>query len=332
MKNIKEILSYAAVIMGGVLGAGFVSGKEAVAFFGAPGAAAPIIFCAVFLVCLLTYCGFAAKNNACSAEEVNFLCFGKAATAVNVLFLTSYMIVTSTMLAGAEECMSGISETKLPVFGFLCAVAAALILKYGLNGIKKFNAAAVPVIIVFLIAVIFVKPENAVSNGDAAQPAAFYKPALYAFFNIVMSAGVLAALSRGTERKTRVSAAVISSVAVTALTVAVQIIIAKHSVFDAPLPLLKIADSGIMRIFGIIAMLLAILTSLAGNAYPLVSAVETVVGDRTVASAAVFFCALLLSFAGFDFIVSYVYPFIAAVGLVMMIFIACKTFASARRG
>jgi uncharacterized membrane protein YkvI len=312
MKNVFRQIS---VILGCVLGAGFVGGKELLVIFRGASVFSPLLFAVVFAGIVYILQRFAADNTIADAD-----CFCRAllpnhTTIVNIFLLLSYFVVVVTMLAGANVCLNQLFGLtgKVPIFSFLTAILAWLVMRKGTGGLELFSKIAVPVILVYLLVVYcFFGGEMRINTTPTLLP-----PVNYAMFNAVMAVGVVCSFSRGSTKRETLVSTVIVGVVLFVFTLLQLAVLCGNSGSDVPLLMLT-KKSPALFIAGAVVVMLAILTSLLSNALPIVQYVEGFVGDFSIATSVVFFVALLLSQLGLTFIIKYFYPAVSVLGVGMM--------------
>lgn len=131
------------LVIGTVIGAGFASGREIVAFFGVTPspwvallcAAITFVMCAVFLL-------VGKKAEARDIGEVNARLAGRADNILNLVMLFNSAISLAAMLAGFDSLFSAFCPIK-PLYSIIFAAISVLIVTKGLDGLIKCNAVLV---------------------------------------------------------------------------------------------------------------------------------------------------------------------------------------------
>ena len=201
MRKVLFLFADAAVIVGGVIGAGFASGEEvALYFYGKnallSSAVAFVVFFAVFYVFLSIGRKFAELENNVGnslADKPNPF----VAKASRVFLNFNYFAVLCSMLAGANVTLSALFATRSIhfVFGAATAAICGLILFFDMKGIRRFSNFVVPFIVVLIVSVCLLNSEYGTVQGKGGAGSAF----LYVSMNCVIMSGVL--LGIGGERK-----------------------------------------------------------------------------------------------------------------------------------
>ena len=143
-------MSVAMLIVGTMIGAGFASGKEVVAFFGAkPNMFSALIMGVLVFGCSVLFLFVGRRVKKTDIGEVNGAVFGKARPFADVFMLFNSTTVLGAMLAATDSLAAEFIDIRplaSIVVGLLCAVIAIK----GLNGVIKANAVLVPLMIAFL--------------------------------------------------------------------------------------------------------------------------------------------------------------------------------------
>ncbi|MCM1043651.1 MAG: hypothetical protein NC350_05585 [Corallococcus sp.] len=321
MKTIRDLFQSICVVLGCVIGAGFVGGKELLLYFGSEKILSPIIFSVIICGCLCLTSIFCGKFGADSTESMIAALYGKQAFAIHLLLATCYFIVTSTMLAGANDCLAYIFETNraLPIFSFATAVISGIILRGGIEKIGKVNSIAMPFVIIFILVLFSVTPKVSTFAGAPQAISAVS----YGMFNFVMSLGVFVATMSHKPLKYQISICIISCALIGLLAILQLCTFSASPFINVPIPALLAAKGNLpMTICATLAIYLATLTSVLSNAYPVIDLVNTVTLDKDLSVMITLFAALALSMLGFDTIIKYFYPFISVIGAITVISMA----------
>lgn len=320
MRKVLFLFADAAVIVGGVIGAGFASGEEvALYFYGKnallSSAVAFVVFFAVFYVFLSIGRKFAELENNVGnslADKPNPF----VAKASRVFLNFNYFAVLCSMLAGANVTLSALFATRSIhfVFGAATAAICGLILFFDMKGIRRFSNFVVPFIVVLIVSVCLLNSEYGTVQGKGGAGSAF----LYVSMNCVIMSGVL--LGIGGERKANgFWLSLISSFVLSAL---LYLIILRVNSVDSSvtMPLLYYAylvgsETGALMS---VVIYFSIVTTVIACAYPLVEWLTPLLKSKVFASIAVFCSALAVSLVGFSGIVGYVYPLISVLGVLVI--------------
>lgn len=309
MKKIWLVISDVAVVVGGCVGVGFLSGKEAQVFFG-NGVNVAIFGLFFFFANLVTreYCRV---NNCQDVNTLSKSMFGKFYAPFEVVISLCCFVCIVTLLAGVEQCLSQLfALSKLPLYAFAAALLATLLLRSKLKALKIANAISVAMAAVLLI--ILLCKRDVQHPDDLLVP--LYQPIVYALFSVTMSLGVLTQLATSTTRKGNLIASILSAVIISAL----LLLVLPICDFRLDLPTLGNVDNPLLLTYTVITLLLSAVTGIVANAYPLMRQLQTLIHDDTLCASLLFSLALAFSMFGFDFAVKVGYVAVGVVGGVVI--------------
>ncbi|MGG4498949.1 YkvI family membrane protein [Brevibacillus reuszeri] len=196
MKLWGKSIQVAATYVGTVVGAGFASGQEILAFFTSYGHSGTIgILIATVLFVWLGYkmMWLAHTMRTPSYESFNQKLFGPlVGTTMNILVFLTLFGVTTVMLAGAGSVLE--EQFQIPYLAGTVATAffALLILRKGLEQLLVVNAIVVPSM--FLFALFILLDGKVDSPLPISAPVSYeflWKTVLYVSFNLAMAQSVL---------------------------------------------------------------------------------------------------------------------------------------------
>jgi len=303
MKNFVKILLSVFAILGSVFGAGFMSGTEIYSFFARHGAIAYITIalnCTIYAVFVLIY-------GLKSAKSAVFLC-EKAQN--NVVLHFCQLLITGAMMAGTIVLLSrfGVPKIWAGPMVFLFVFVCQLI------GIKSANFFNIIVSVLALISFVFVcydgvwVPLNKSNNVFGPMALMIF----YVAMNIVCSETIVAKVCANKSKKQ----VLMTSVGI--LCVLVIVMYALVGRVDAgAMPLIDIIQNKTFaKMYSVVVLLAMISTMLSSGA----GAKKLMNMNNFCASFFVSILSWLVSFAGFENIITYVYPVIGVVMLLAMIF------------
>lgn len=309
-----------AVVVGGVIGAGFASGEEVSLYFYGKNAllssaAAFFVFFAVFYIFLSIGRKFAElEKNGTGLLDSRVSLMTKAS---RFLLNFNYFAVLCSMLAGANVTLSALFATRAVhfVFGAATAVVCGLILFFDMKGIRRFSDFVVPFIVLLIVIVCLMNTEYGTVQGRGGTGSAL----MYVSMNCVIMSGILMGL--GGSRS--VNGFWLSLTSALVLSVLLYLIILRVNALEraVTMPLLYYAyliGSEIGALMSVVVYF-SIVTTVIACAYPLVEWLTPLLKSKILAIAAVFCSALAVSLVGFSGIVSYVYPVISVLGALVII-------------
>lgn len=313
-----RILKTTFTLVGAVAGAGFVSGRELVSFFGGR-AEIHILLLAFLLFFFFFYVLLSAGRKYGSFSSLTARLFGRAAGAVHALFLISSFILTTAMLAG----VNALAPIFAPWIALLTAVACFFIVSRGIGGVKMLNAFLTPCIVIYLVVSLAGEGNYAISLCPLHAGMDILFCVLYVCMNAFLSAPVivdlgaeLTASDKG-KREAVFSALLPSLVLVGLMFLVLSSVGATEGAAERILPLLAVLQNA--QLFPL-ALFGGIVTSLSSAYYPLHMAASRFKNQtkknavRLSLLAAASFCAGW----GLGHIVSFVYPALGIFGFLFL--------------
>ena len=312
VKTFFFVISTTFLTLGAIIGAGFISGAELIAFFGVKGYLLPsVLFSVIFLIIIIALFitfkskKYEIKNNALDSSQEKFGFRG----AVSVVF-------TASMLAGLNDLSKELNiVVKFPLFPVIAMVLITIFSKRGIKGIERFNLIAMPIVILAVNLVIFSSKNISV---DTSLDITFNKVkncVLYAFMNVYICIPAMRDCVVAKNKKSLI----ISSFFSTAILLFEILLIISAIRFSGVnsgggLPIFLVAESGIKRKVIILSILVCTLTSAFISYYPAYKTASKKSGKFGALMLAIL--TLSISFIGLDNIVKFIYPIIGGAGLV----------------
>lgn len=319
-----KAIQNAMLLVGTVLGGGFVSGKELIKFYGGSGRA--------FLLCsILTGIGYALivlLVMKCSKREdryeLSFLsktAFSKCSRLFDVFLLICYFILMSAMLAATESMF----DTPFPTI--ICMVLCFVFVQAGLDGLKGINCILVPFILAFLLFV----SVTSIARPDTSGPvwalsekglfASLADTLLYISMNMLTTCGVLAEGAKDLSKREVNVCAVLFGVIMFILVYLVgrAVLSAGAAVTASDLPILDLSGrfGSVFQLVFKIVLLFGIFTTLISSAYPMSAYFKR--GPKWLYNLLVLAAAYGFSRLGFSVIVEAVYPVMGLMGAVFFL-------------
>ena len=313
-----KVFSAILVIVGTVIGSGFMSGKEIVVFFSRFGVFSfPCIVLAFFLFWLLF--NFFLKNGEKADEKLKK---SKFSNIINFLICT---ILSSAMIAGCTQLLSGLSD--IIKYTVLCAILlyCFFIIKKGLGSLEKANFVLVPImVIVLLIGLGFAEHS---SSGQLFRSSYFsswglFYCFLYVLLNTSNSCIVLAKLGKGLSEKQKARVSFLSALALfVILFLANLVLLQNKDVFSQDMPLLSLFDRPWSYVMQAV-ILLGWVTTLFSLGYDSSGSVRGLCRNNIFVGATSVILPLAISVGGFGNIVSLLYPLTS----ILAVFLLCDLF------
>ncbi len=326
MKTFFNCFKTAFLIIGTIIGAGFISGREIIEFFGGnaflSAIAAGFLF---FLTSLLSlFVGAEYKN----MSGVNGALFKRSRKLVNLSLYLCMMAVGAASVASIDSL--GVSlfslPENLPIFSIAALLCAHICSKKGISGLTFVNALLVPVMLVSTLVLTLIKGGFSYEcNGNSSVIE-------YVCFNMFLSVAVIFELGGKTDKKTAFYSSLVAGVVT-----AVYIILIYGSVsyeganaINADLPLfyaISTLGKGASVCFAAV-LVTGAFTTLISAYYPLAKGFVSLLGKRGDFTALI--TVFLISRLGIKNIVAHVYPVAGIIGAVYFLYIAAA-FAYKRR-
>ncbi len=296
------VLRGAFFIVGGTIGAGFITGAELVRFFGCKNFLVPLLCsCFFFFLLCLLYLRIGKKFGGYSG----FLSrLGRAAHLVRLIFLLCAFVSSAGMLAGLDALCPTIS----PLLSVGGLAVSCYFLGKGMEGVSKLNSVLVPL----LLCLVFFYARGGIVFSDTGKETPRFGWLLYAGMNAFLMAPVLTDAGKEMTRPVLSASFAGGLIAVAAVCILGGVCREGANAVRAEMPFLQVAKGK----FFAVAVGLAILTSLVSSLYVPFSACDKFHGKKkTAAKAGTLFAAFCLSRIGLKGIVGMFYPLIGGAGL-----------------
>ena len=320
MKAFFDLLITVFVCLGSIIGAGFVSGSELVAFFGVSN------FWGVVLVsCVLTALCFCLVFSVASSQNLTIVkrnLFGQSKLFNGANVVCNFLFFVS-MIAGLDAVCNALSLFNgLPVLSFLSVVIISFFAKFGIKGLEKLNLYLMPLVIVIVLLCAFTADKGVQVKGEKGG---VVNAVLYCFLNTFVTMPVLFATAKGKSKKVLTLSAIIVAIVVFVLSVIILSVVSKnaHSLSSAMPFYLAVSSSPFSKWLAL-ALIIGAFTSGASAYHPVYKAVKDRYGVWGVVFTGV--SAFVFSRLGLTAIVKYVYPLIAGFGGLYLVKMAVYKF------
>lgn len=322
--NVKELLKsikISFVIIGAMLGAAFLSGKEFTKFFYGQDSlfSALIIFFVLFLSFTFLLVSDVEKNSKC------YLVFG-------CLFYFGNFIVASSMVAAVDSLSYTLFPNiqEMPIFSVTVLIFVNILLICGFQGIKRFSLMLVPFVVVAAIVIVFIPNDKVSIKSGLIQPSALLT---YCGLNISLSVPLISRLGRGEGKHVCIISAFFAALIISTLIYVFSLCLngCDISVIASDLPILQIlADKKSFYLCYILVLFVGVITSLTSTYYPIYNLFSDfkfgIIGKILLPSVC-----FLVSRLGFYDIVGKIYPLIGVIGILSLIIFAVELFFFRRR-
>ena len=306
MFDLKDYLGTSLTILGTVIGAGFISGREIVTFFyGYDPLISSALFATGFTVVL-----FILFFDSSYVDSKWFSCSKPLLYIVN-------LILAAGMLSALDGLyLSIFPNNPYPVLSLTALIVSNVVVGEGVEGLKSSNLFLTPIIVLItVILILFSDLNEYVSSGKFSV----LLTAEYIGLNVFASSILFSELGKKTNKKTAILGAMTASLILGLLIFFISSAIFHTDSINSDMPLLAVASKNpFLKIVFSVALLFGIFTTLLSCHYPLYHFVRT--------KKANFFVQLLLSATiysvsrlGFYNIVSKLYTIMGAIGFLYII-------------
>ncbi|WP_431809086.1 YkvI family membrane protein [Brevibacillus agri] len=326
MKLWGKSIQVAATYIGTVVGAGFASGQEILAFFTSYGHAGTVgILLATSLFVWLGYkmMLLAHQLRTPSYESFNQKLFGPMlGRTMNVLVFLTLFGVTTVMLAGAGSVLEEQFDIPYLLGTAATVLLALLILRRGLEQLLLVNALVVPSMLLFALLILL--------DGSAESPLPLAKPSDYAFlwktilyvsFNLAMAQSVLIPIGYAIREKVVLfRAAVIGGVVLGFMLLVVHTTMLANwdDVRFMDIPILFITDrwNEWLQLFFVFVLYSEIFTTLISNVFGIGQQLrELLQQPESWLYLYLFAAAFILCLIGYSQLLMFLYPLFGYLGL-----------------
>lgn len=319
-----KVLSLVFMILGCFLGAGFVSGREIASYFSRFGESswvAIIVAGVIFFLSLFFFLQLSNKVRNFSQFISNY--FGKFGSVVTCLFSLSIFILISSMIAGTVSIAKTLNISDIMIVLFTLIISFFCLSNNG-KLLSKINFVLMPLILIILLFICGCSFEF--SGGDGNVVWAIVSSTNYVLINIVtLGIFVLEIGSKYTVKQKLLASIIVASIIVVFMIVINNVIISNDLIY-VDMPVLELAKMQGFHLTIITATVIwcGLFTTIISCVYLLSNFVNTIIGNYKLTVAIILMSALVCSFVGFEFIVSYIYSIIGMIGFLFMIFILKK--------
>ena len=295
MKKVIGCFRTAALFVGSVVGAGFATGQEVALFFGGDGILGILV--ASLFMALCAFCFSEIGYRRALGEKTAFL--------TDVLVSLSSFAVYAAMIAAAEEVLFSLSGLR----GLSSLLAIGILFFAGrkMGATSLLNLVAVPFMIVVIVLV------GGRSGGKIVGGFHPLYALSYGGMNLLFSGALMVKAGEESSRFERIGAALLSGAAIF-----LMLFFMRRCLTGVlgDMPFLIVADRENLGRAARVAVLLAIVTTMASCAYLCVRFVSSVTGDPLLSAPVVALVGILVASFGFARIVRLTYPVVSFLGLI----------------
>ena len=311
------------LIVGTIVGAGFVSGREILSFFGlglSPWLA--LVFAALVFLISALFLFIGSKTLAKNVSEVNVRLAGRFHVVADIFLLVNSFIVLAGMLAATDSVAASFFTA---VFGgsvpYIASVSAgllcAVVVCRGVKGLVSCNKFVVPVMAAALLFVCIYTAVTAAGGGSSALRIPNFGAALvYVCMNMVLASTVVTTTGHMNIRTILLSSGIAGGL-FGVLTLALICALNRYGDAATEMPVLEMAEAVHPALYyGMLAVIaVSIFTTMLAAMNGLTAWLCGIFGNKFFTALTVLTGGLILSNLGFSTVVTYLYPVIGVLGV-----------------
>lgn len=307
-KALLTITSSVSFIIGSIIGAGFISGREILSFF-----CGDLSFSTLFETLLLFVIGVFVVANLSENNRFNVISL-KLVSLFNI-------VISACMLSALDSLFCDVLRLteNVKIIRIISLILTIFITSNGVDFISKISLFFMPFAIILCVAII-------IANCDFKT---FYIPlyphgfkggilsSSYVGMNVFMSMSVIFSICKGKSKKIKFCISVVTSAVICFLIFIISVALrGANATFG--MPLLSILSDNVLS-YGIFCVLifLGIFSTLISSFYSSLTITKKRNLSKTIIISLICFA---LSFLKFEFIVDKIYPFIGFFGVIFVFF------------
>lgn len=327
-----SIIKVTSVIIGTIIGAGFISGQEIYSFFNKYGATGQIgIIIAISLISIIiyktlkiinehkieSYEEFLEKTIKSKSQIITYT----IKNIINIFLVISFLIMCS---AFSTYCYENY-QIPLIIGGTIISILSYIILKKDVKTIIKLNTLLMPILIIFILIIgIRVANWNNVSFSSASVLPTIIKGILYANYNCIVLIPMLITLKKEIKNKFQIKKiAIISFIIMYLLTEIIYTSQNKIEITQSEMPMLEISkqiSKSCITIYGLITGI-AIFTSAISAGHSLMNNTKNSLKIKQILTIILCAIAIPISTISFASLVNLAYPVFGVLGIIQIFFI-----------
>ena len=306
-------------IVGSVIGAGFITGKEIFEFF--------------------------VKDFSLSGIYATFLCFsfaiyflmsfkgnGLVDKVMGVFVSLANVIISACMISALEKVFGDVfgNSEKVKIFTNLSVILLFIISLNGVGAVEKFNAVFTPIIIAVVVSFAFFKTQDFGVDISPKTSFGVFNPIIYVGFNVVLSSGIIKDGGEKLSPPSKIVSSLLTSLVLSGCIYLIACAIKPYKNSEMPFVNLFLNNEKLLIIVDIIT-LFSVFTTLVSSFYTSVDfgGIKLPFTCKLV----IFLLCLSISKVGFSSIVEKLYPVIGVLGFALIgaIYLLSKLFPKERR-
>lgn len=297
-------------IVGGVVGSGFITGKEIAVFFARNGLFAFVgaIFSTIFFFFLFKYFLFHGEKVASLLASSKMFLF---------ISISLNVILSASMMAGIVDisCEAGEMASLIII---ITLISCLFVFKKGIRALDNFNMALVPLMIVVFVIIFLPKISLNFHFAKGGIISSLWFSILYTVLNIANMTLLLSSLGAKLRKKQKTQVAFWATLALgILLLLVVAVLLQNQSVIGQDMPLLSLVNSWQNVVMSGLIFLGSV-TSLFSFVYASSSSLRGLNKNEMINFFLSILLPLIISFLGFGFIVTYIYPLASVLGILLL--------------
>ncbi len=301
-----KIISSSFLIIGGVIGAGFITGRELLSFIGINNAFG------IISLCLFTFAFvrilFAFPLNSPIEKPFKYMA------------ALSNFIVVSAMLACADGLFVSAFNmpAKLPIISIILLCACVWISLDGIKRIEKFSLFVVGFTVAVIVVLSLVYRGKFTHKNNVS-----FSPIMYSSINLFLSSTIIKEVGKSLNKREKTAVSLTVSAIIGACAYCVLSVLSSGKNLGGDMPIIaRFSDNVKVKSLCAVCIICGIFTTLTSSFYASVSVLNEK-GFSSCKTIAVGVSAFALSRTGFSYIVDFLYPLIGVFGLIYIFINVC---------
>lgn len=321
MLKISKILFPTLLLVGSVIGAGFVSGKEILVFLGKAKGGGILLSVLVGVGAFAfshLFLSYGNDKNLRSIDDFGVRLFGKRyGFLITVCYLFCCFTTLLAMMSGIDALFFSAHNVNMPIFSYIAYFLITPFVIKGIKGVQVFNFFITPVLIALIILVCL--PLNSRISFNGLNLSTAISPFMYIAMNFSGISFVLVEVGKDMQKDEIVLSSVISSIIIALLLYFLYSSLKKSQFVDFDLPLMELAKAKGKGSYCFFALFFGIITTLITSYHALYTFVEQKFKDKTLTVLSLFFACYSISRMGFSKVVGYLYPVQSVFGAIVFL-------------
>lgn len=298
-------------LVGGVVGSGFVTGKEIAIFFGRNGLWG-YLGVAISSICFY----FLFKYFLCNGDKIKKLLLSSKIFRFITIFLN--IILSSSMFAGIFPVALSLGKFFALVVVISTLILSFVVFKRGGRAFNKINLTLVPIMLIAFSLIIIPKIKFQEISQSGEIFSSLWFGILYTILNVSNMALLLSSLGEKLSKKQKTQVALFSTLALgVLLIVSITVLVQNQSVIGMDMPFLSLTQGG-QRLVMSFLVLIGSITTLFSLVYSSSSHLRGLKVNEMINFVFSLLLPLVISLLGFGKIVTYLYPLASVLGILEM--------------